>query len=66
MLISGIIAIAARKSKGGTITSIVFYAVGAVIAFASAGSYKDLIIWGVVSAIFSVLLIISLFMKKKV
>lgn len=40
MLISGIIAIAARKSKGGTITSTVFYAVGAVIAFASAGSYK--------------------------
>lgn len=34
--------------------------------FASAGSYKDLIIWGVVSAIFSVLLIISLFMKEKV
>ena len=54
MLISGIIAIAARKSKG------------AVIAFASAGSYKDLIVWGVVSAIFAVLLIISLFMKEKV
>ena len=66
MLISGIIAIAARKSKGGTITSTVFYAVGAVIAFASAGSYKDLIVWGVVSAIFAVLLIISLFMKEKV
>lgn len=66
MLVAGIIAIAARKSKGGTITSIIFYDTGAIIAFASAGSYKDLIIWGVVSVIFSVLLIISLFMKEKV
>lgn len=65
MLVAGIISIAARKSKGGTITAIVFYAVGALIAFIVAGSYADLRIWAVVALIFAVLLVISLFLKNK-
>lgn len=65
MLISGIISIAARKSKGGIITAVVFYIIGGLIAFGMAGSYKDLKIWAVVAFIFAALLLLSLFMKKK-
>ena len=64
MLVSGIMSIAARKTKGGIITSIVFYIVGSIIAFINAGSYSDLYIWAVIGLIFAVLLIISLFMKE--
>jgi uncharacterized membrane protein len=65
MIASGIVSIAARKTKGGIITSIVFYIVGAIIAFTNAKVYTDLIVWGVVALIFSALLIMSLFMKEK-
>ncbi|MBQ9899334.1 MAG: hypothetical protein IJM44_07800 [Ruminococcus sp.] len=65
MLISGIISIAARKSKGGIVTSAVFYILGGVLAFSSAGSFSDLKIWAVVAFIFAALLMISLKMKKK-
>ncbi len=67
MLAAGIVTIAARKTKGGTITSIVVYLLGGIIAvFNQSGIFGDLIIWTVVSFIFAVLLIVSLFMKYKV
>lgn len=65
MLTAGIVSIAARKTKGGTITSSVFYIVGALIALTNAKVYADLMIWGIVEIIFAVLLIISLTMKEK-
>lgn len=67
MLAAGIVTIAARKTKGGTITSIVVYSLGGIIAvFNQSEIFGDLIIWTVVSFIFAVLLIVSLFMKYKV
>lgn len=67
MLAAGIVTIAARKTKGGTITSIVVYLLGGIIAvFNQSEIFGDLIIWTVVSFIFAVLLIVSLFMKYKV
>lgn len=67
MLAAGIITIAARKTKGGTITSIVIYVLGGIVAAVNQSEiFGDLIIWTVVSFIFAVLLIISLFMKYKV
>lgn len=66
MLAAGIVTIAARKTKGGTITSIVVYLLGGIIAvFNQSGIFGDLIIWTVVSFIFAVLLIVSLFMRCK-
>lgn len=66
MLAAGIVTIAARKTKGGTITSIVVYLLGGIIAvFNQSEIFGDLIIWTVVSFIFAVLLIVSLFMKYK-
>lgn len=67
MLAAGIVTIAARKTKGGTITSIVVYLFGGIIAvFNQSEIFGDLIIWTVISFIFAVLLIVSLFMKYKV
>lgn len=66
MLAAGIIAIATRKSKGGTITAVICYALGGIIgATSSTKIYKDLQIWSVVAFIFAALLLISLFMKVK-
>ncbi|WP_455267908.1 hypothetical protein [Ruminococcus sp.] len=66
MLAAGIITIATRKSKGGTITSIVVFILGGIVALANPSEiYGDLKVWMVVSFIFAVLLIISLFMKNK-
>ena len=66
MLAAGIVAIAARKSKGGTITAIICYGLGGIIGVTSNTKiYKDLQIWSVVAFIFAVLLIISMFMKVK-
>ena len=47
LIVAGIIGIAARKSKGGTIAAFIFY----------------LIVWGVVSLVFAVVFIISVFVQ---
>lgn len=66
MLAAGIITIATRKSKGGTITSIVIYLLGGIVALVNKSEiYGDLMVWMVVAFIFAALLIISLFMKNK-
>lgn len=64
MLTAGIISVAARKTRGGTITAISFYLLGTVISDIDVAVFKDLIIWSYVSLIFAILLIISLAMKK--
>jgi len=59
MLIAGIIAVAARKSKGGGITAGVFYVVASLIGFANLGTFGDLVIWSVVSLAFGIVFIIG-------
>lgn len=65
MLIAGIIAVAARKTKAGAITALCFYAFGGLIGLANVGSYSDLKIWSVLSLIFAAILLITLFIKPK-
>ena len=66
MLAAGLITIATRKSKGGTITSIIIYLLGGIVALVNPSEiYGDLKVWMVVAFIFAALLIISLFMKNK-
>jgi len=65
MLIAGIVGIATRKSKGGGITSGVFYLVGAIIGFENPGAFSDLAIWSVLSLIFGIFFIIGSAIMKK-
>lgn len=65
MLVAGIVGIAARKSKGGTITAGCFYIVGGIIGLANAGSYSDLKIWAVLSFIFAVVFILTAIKQKE-
>lgn len=64
MLAAGIISIAARKTRGGIITAASFYMLGAVIASIDVKVFTDLAIWSYVAMVFTVLLIISLALKK--
>lgn len=50
-LVAGIVGIVTRKSTGagGAFTSAGFYIVGGLIGLICAGSYADLVIWGVIS-----------------
>lgn len=64
-LIAGIISVAARKTQGGTITALCFYVVGGIIGLANAGSYKDLIVWSVLSFIFAVILLVTVILQAK-
>ena len=67
MLIAGIIGVAARKSKGGSITAGAFYILGAIIGFANLGTFGDLIVWSVLALIFGLVFILgTLFIKEKV
>jgi hypothetical protein len=61
MLIGGIIAVAARKSKGGAIAAGIIYAISGIIGVTSTGIFKDLLVWGIISLIFAVVFIISIF-----
>ena len=65
MLVAGIISIAGRKSKGATITALVFYVLAGIIACTMYGSFSDLQIYGVLNFIFAGLFFISLFIGKK-
>ena len=65
MLIAGIVAITARKSKGGGIVCAFFYAIAGIIGLAAHGIYKDLIVWGVLCLIFAVIFLIATITFKK-
>lgn len=65
MLVAGIISIVSKKSKGMTITSIVFYAIGGIIGLANVGGFKDLQIWSILNLIFAGLLIIHIVKNKE-
>ena len=65
MLIGGIVGLVTRNSKGGGITAGAFYLLGAIIGFANAGVFADLVIWSVLALIFGLLFIVgSIIMKK--
>ena len=66
MLTAGIIGVAAKKSKGGSITAGCFYIVGSIIGFSNAGTYADLNIWAVLSLIFGIVFIITAIFDKKI
>ena len=66
LLAAGIVAVAARKTKGGTIAAIILYALAAIFAFANLSkNFGDLTVWAVLSVIFAVVLVITLFLKEK-
>jgi len=67
MLIAGIVGIATRNSKGrgGAFTAGGFYLAGAIIGAANVGSYADLMIWSVLSAIFGIVFIVGTILSKK-
>lgn len=64
MLVAGIVAVAARKSKGGAIAASVIYIIAGIIGVSSSGIYADLVIWGVLNLIFSAVFIVSIFVQK--
>jgi len=66
MLIAGIVGIAARESKGGSITAGVFYVLGAIIGFANLGTFGDLIVWSILALLFGIVFILgTLLIKEK-
>lgn len=64
MLIAGIIALISKFSKGMTITSLVFYAIGGLLGIANVGKFSDLKIWSILSFIFAALLLFHLIKNK--
>lgn len=65
MLISGIVGISTRNSKGGGITAGVFYALAGIIGLGNYGSYSDLQIWSILCLIFALIFIIGSARMKK-
>lgn len=65
MLVSGILTLASRESKGILITAIVFYILGGITGLCNIGSYADLQIWSILNLIFAGLLIFKVTDKKK-
>jgi hypothetical protein len=61
LIVAGIIGIAARASKGGTIAATIMYAVAGIMGITSNGIFKDLVIWGVLSLVFAIVFAISIF-----
>lgn len=64
MLVAGIVGVAARKSKIGSIVAGGFFAFGGLIGIANVGSYSDLQIWSVLSFIFAAVFIITGVLQK--
>ena len=60
MLIAGIIAVCTRKNVVGAYIAAGFYGLAGIIGISSIGSiFADLVIWGVVSAIFAIVFVIA-------
>ena len=66
MLIAGIVGITTRSSKGGGITTGIFFLFAALMGYANIGSYSDLGLWSALCLIFGLVFLIgSIAMKKK-
>lgn len=64
IIVAGIVAIAAKKSKGGAVAAAIIYGLAGIIGVASSGTYKDLVFWGVISLIFAAVFVVSIFVQK--
>lgn len=66
MLVAGIVGLCTRKSRGGGITTGVFYAVAGFVGISNYGSYSDLMIWAILCFVFAAVFIIgSITMKTQ-
>jgi len=65
MLIAGIVAIAARKSKGAGVFCLILYALAGIIGVTSHGTFGDLIIWGIVCFVFAAIFLLATIKFKK-
>ncbi len=65
MLISGIVGITTRNSKGGGITAGVIFALAGLIGVCNYGSYSDLLIWSILCFIFAAVFILGSIKMKK-
>ena len=65
MLAGGIVAIATRNgSKGGNIALIVLFGLAAIVGFALAGNFSDLVIWAAWCLICVMLALVALVKSK--
>ncbi len=60
-IVAGIVGIAARSSKGGTIAATIIYAIAGIVGVTATGIFKDLVVWGVIALIFAIVFLISVF-----
>lgn len=65
MLVAGIVAIAARNSRGGSIACTIIYALAGILGVASQGIYADLKIWGAVCLVFAVFFLVDVIISRK-
>lgn len=65
MLVAGIVAIAARNSRGGTIFCIIAYTLAGVLGLTVHGIFQDLIVWGSLCLVFTGIFLIGLIKEKK-
>ena len=67
LLVSGIVSIVTHKNVkgGGTVASIIMYALAGLIGIAGSGIYKDLQLWGGLCLIFAVVFLIFQIKGKK-
>ena len=65
MLVAGIVAIAARNSRGGSLFCIIAYALAGVLGLTAHGIFQDLIVWGSLCLIFALIFLIGLIREKR-
>ena len=63
MLVAGIVAIAARNSRG--LFCIIAYALAGVLGLTAHGIFQDLIVWGSLCLIFALIFLIGLIREKR-
>jgi len=63
LIAAGIVAIAGRKSKGGAIAAAILYGLSGIIGVTATGTFKDLMVWGVICIIFALVFVISIFVQ---
>ncbi len=65
MLVAGIVAIAARKSRGGAVACMILYAIGGLFGLSAQGIFKDLLVWGVLCLILAVFFLVAVITHRK-
>lgn len=65
LLVSGIVAIAARDSRGATLFCSLMYALAGLVGLSSSGVYGDLKVWGGLSVVFAVVFFVHFLQMKR-